>query len=287
MSPPALGPRGVALACALALGLACGGNTPTEGEKAMEATASQLGTIRSGVLQFRLVAGPVGEEENPQAGFEMSGPFALPEPGALPVTQIDYTRIAGGDRTTTQLVSTGSRAFVVLDGTAYQLTFDQTERLRAPSQAGGDHGFGGLRIGEWVEEPQVSPGEVVADTATDRITATVDVVRALNDLLAFGRGLGAAELAVPEITGEDAEQLRHVTESATLELLTGKEDRRLRRLSVDIRLAGPVPARVRTALGPVAAAAIKVTLALEEPNTPVQVAAPEGALPASARPRPS
>lgn len=281
------GRRAAAVACVLALGAACGGGSPTEGEKVMKATASKLGEIRSGVLQFRLTAGAAGVQENPEVGFELSGPFALAEPGALPVTQIDYTRIAGEARTTTQLVSTGSRAFVVLDGTAYQLPFDQTERLRAPREASEGDGFGGLRIDEWVEDPQVSPGEVVADTATDRITGTVDVVRTLNDLFAFGRTVGAAELAVPEISGEDAEQLREVTESATLELLTGKDDRLLRRLSVDIRLSAQVPDRVRTALGPIAAATIRLFLAVEQPNTPVQVAAPQGALPASALPRPS
>lgn len=279
-------PAAAALASVLALGAACGGSR-TEGEKVMEATASKLGEIRSGVLQFRLTAGAAGAQENPEVGFELSGPFALAEPGALPVTQIDYTRVAGDTRTSTQLVSTGSRAFVVVNGTAYQLPFDQTERLRAPREGSGEDGFGGLRIDEWVEDPQISPGEAVADTATDRITGTVDVVRTLNDLFAFGRTVGAAELAVPEITGEDAEQLRQVTESATLELLTGKDDRLLRRLSVDIRLSAQVPDRVRTALGPIAAATIRLFLAVEQPNTPVQVAAPENALPASALPRPS
>ena len=274
------------LAGALLVGAACGGGAATEAEKVTEETASKLGTIRSGVLQFRQVAGAAGEETPRDVGFELAGPFALPEPGALPVTQIDYTRIAGESRTTTQLVSTGSRAFVVLNGTAYQLPFEQTERLRAPSQPPEDDGFGGLRIDRWIEDPQLAPGEPVEDTPTHRITGTVDVVRTLNDLFAFGRRVGAAELAVPEITGDDADQLRRVTESATVELLTGADDRLLRQLSVDIRLAAQVPDRVRTALGPVAAARIQLFLAVEQPNTPVTVGAPEGALPSSALPRP-
>ena len=253
----------------------------------MEETASTLNTVRSGVLQFRLVAGPVGAQENPEVGYELSGPFALAEPGALPVTQLDYTRIAGENRATTQLVSTGSRAFVVVDGTAYQLPFDQTERLRAPREAAEDDGFGGLQISDWVDDPQLAPGEAVGDSPTDRVTGSVDVVRTLNDLFAFGRNVGATELDLPQITGDDADELRRVTESATLELLTGTQDRVLRRLSVDIRLRAPVPDRVRAALGPIAAAQIRFLLAVEQPNTPVTVAAPEGALPASAMPRPS
>lgn len=279
-------PRWVtAAAFALTLGAACGGGSASEAEKVTEATASKLGDIRSGVLQFRLVAGAAGSDAPTDVGFELAGPFALPEPGALPVTRIDYTQIAGETRTTTQLISTGSRAFVVIDGTAYQLPFEQTESLRAPTDTPENDGFGGLRIDEWIEDPELSPGEPVADTPTDRITGDVDVVRTLNDLFAFGRRVGAAELALPEITGDDAEQLRDVTESATVELLTGTEDRLLRRLSVDIRLAAQVPPNVRAALGPVAAARIQLFLAVEQPNTPVTVGAPEGALPSSALPR--
>jgi len=280
--------RLAALACVLAMAAAACGGGGTEAERVVEETGSKLGAIRSGVLQFRLTAGAIGASgEDPEVGFELSGPFALAEPGALPVTQIDYTRIAGQARTTTQLVSNGSRAFVVIDGTAYQLPFEQTERLRAPRQASDDDGLGGLRVSAWVDDPQLAPGEAVGDSPTDRVTGTVDVVRTLNDLFAFGRSVGASELAVPEITGDDADQLRRVTESATLELLTGTDDRLLRRLSVDIRLSAQVPDRVRAALGPIAAAQIRFLLAVEQPNTPVTVAAPEGALPASALPRPS
>jgi hypothetical protein len=273
-----------AAACVILLATACGGSA-TEAEKVTEATASKLGEIRSGVLLFRLVAGAAGSDSPTDVGFELAGPFALPEPGALPVTRIDYTQIAGETRTTTQLISTGSRAFVVLNGTAYQLPFEQTESLRAPTEAVENDGFGGLRIHEWIKDPELSPGEPVADTATDRITGDVDVVRTLNDLFAFGRRVGAAELALPQIAGDDAEHLRNVTESATVELLTGVEDRLLRQLSVDIRLAAQVPANVKAALGPVAAARIQLFLAVEQPNTPVSVGAPEGALPSSALPR--
>lgn len=276
-------PLAVAL-CALAVAGACG--HASRAEKVAETTSRNMGKIRSGQLFFRLGAGSgtEGQDDN-EVGFQLEGAFALAAPGGLPVARIDYTQLAAGHETTTQVVSTGSQAYVVLHGTAYQLPAAQVETLRAPKDGTGGHGFSGLRIEKWVETPALSPGDPVDGVPTDRIRGDVDVVRTLNDLFAFGRQAGASDLAVPEIKGDDADQLRRVTRSATVELLTGRQDRLLRKLAVDVRLAAHVPERVRQALGEVAAARIHFDVSLTRPNTPVQVAEPAGALPASALPR--
>ncbi|MFN2506412.1 MAG: hypothetical protein ABR540_19735 [Acidimicrobiales bacterium] len=273
-----------ALACVLLLAAgACGEGT--EAERAAEATADNLGKVRSGQLSFRLITGAGDQlDDSSGVGFELEGPFALPAPGALPVARIDYTQLAGGERTTAQVIATGTKAFISVGGSVYELPAAQVESLRAPKDGEGDSGFGSLRIDDWMEEPQLSAGEDVDGTATDRIQGNVDVVRTLNDLFAFGRQAGASELNVPEISGEDAEQLRRVTQSATVDLLTGREDRLLRRMAVDVRLVAQVPEEVRQALGQLAAAHIRFDLGVTEVNRPVQVPEPAGALPASAIP---
>ena len=276
----------VALAALVVAG-GCAGAGPSEADVALEAAAAQLAGVRSGTLQFRLVAGPaVGGDEPPQAAFELAGPFSLAEPGGLPVVDLEFTRVAGESRTTTQLISNGSRAFEVLDGTPYQFGFEETERLRAPRQFRGDEGFAGLRVDRWSSDPRLEAGEV-GDAPTQRITSDVDVVHALNDVFTFAANLGAADMARPEITAEVADALRRLTDSATLELVVGADDRHVRGLSVHVRLRTPLPEPVRAALGPLAAASVRLFLAVEEPNTPVTVAAPEAPRPASDRPRPA
>lgn len=283
----------VALAALVVAG-GCAGAGPGEADVALKAAAAQLAGVRSGTLQFRLVAGPaVGGDEPPQAAFELAGPFSLAEPGGLPVVDLEFTRVAGESRTITQLISNGSRAFEVLDGTPYQLGFEETERLRAPRQFRGDEGFAGLRVDRWARDPRLEPGDAAEageageGAPTQRMTGDVDVVRALNDVFTFAANLGAADMARPQITGEVADALRRLTESATLELVVGADDRHVRGLSVHIRLRTPLPEPVRAALGPLGAASVRLFLAVEEPNTPVTVAAPEAPRPASERPRPA
>src|SRR5204863_310477 len=82
-----------------------------------------------------------------------------------------------------------------------------------------------------------------------------------------------------------ADQLRRVTQAATVDLLTGAGDHLLRTMTVDIRLAAHVPDRVKASLGQLAAAHIRFDLAIGRPNSPVRVAEPQGALPPSAIPR--
>lgn len=279
----------IATACAVCLLLvaaACG-DKGSEAERAAGDTAENLGKIRSGELTFRLMAGTADQLTDANAiGFALQGPFALAAPGALPVARMDYTQLAAGSRAaTTQVIATGTKAYVSLGGAVYELPPAQVESLRAPKDSDGDGGFGNLRIDEWLDDPQLTAGEAVDGTPTDRIQGPVDVVRTLNDLFAFGRQAGASELNIPEIEGDAAEQLRRVTQSATVDLLTGKEDRLLRRMTVDVRLAAQVSGPVRQALGQLAAAHIRFELAVGKVNTAVQVPEPAGALPASAIPR--
>jgi len=271
----------------LLLAAGCGSHS-TPAEKATSDTARKLGTIHSGQLQFKLVTG-AGETPADNAadevGFSLQGPFALAAPGALPVAQIDYTRLAGGSQTKTQIISTGTKAFVGIGAKVYELPPAQVDSLRAPKNGKADDGLSGLRIDRWVKHPQLSAGDQVDGAATERIQGQVDGGRPLHGLFAFRRQVRAPGLAVPEIKGSDADQLRRVTQAATVDLMTGTDDHLLRTMTVDIRLAAQVPERVKASLGELAAAHIRFDLAIGQPNTPVHVAEPQGALPASAIPR--
>ena len=261
------------LATVLALALAgCGGSSGPTG--VLQETSDNLGEIRSGDLELRLLVEGGGK----QAGFELKGWFALADEGELPVADIDYTQIAGDQEETVTLISTGEKAFVAIGDDVYELPEKQTASLRSTGgQVSGDEGLGALDIGAWLVEPKLTDGGAVGGADTDRIQADLDVVRAANDILALVAGLGGSEAT--RLEGQDAEQLRAATKSATIDVYTGKDDRLLRRLVIEARLGADVPPELRERLGDLGNARLTFELGIADPNGDVEVREPEGAKP--------
>lgn len=248
-----------------------------DGDDALSETAAKLGEIRSGELSLSLIA----EGGEKRAGFELLGPFELRDEG-LPVARIAYTQIAAENQATVTFISTGEEAFVEVGETTYVLPEEQAARLRQAGGAlsGGADGGGGLgafALDEWLVDPEVSDGEEVDGVATERITAGLNVVEAANDLLALLESVGRGGSS--RIEGEDAENLERATESATVEILTGAEDRLLRSLVVDLRLKADAPDDLLESLGPLGQASFRLELGIAKPNEPVTVEAPADAEP--------
>ena len=257
---------------------ACGGESP---EEVVRETTANLGRIRSGDLSMRVLAAPRGKSLERGTGFLLDGPFSLSDRrGELPTTDVEYTRVAGSERSTLAVVSTGRRAFLRMDGQTYEMPSDRERALRGASGPAGPSGqLERLRIASWVREPEIVPGPSLDGVETDRLRSGVDVVSATNALL---EASGQSAPGRPAITGAEAERLTRAVRSARLELVTGAEDRLLRRLRLDLELeAGAPPALLRT-LGPLGGATFELELTVDRVNEPVRVRAPKDALPASA-----
>jgi hypothetical protein len=256
----------------LALGLsACGsgGGVSNPGE-ALAETAQNLGDVKSGDLTFKLIVDPA--EEGGDFGFELTGPFELAEAGKLPVAEIEYTQIADDQRETVTVTSTGEAAFITVDGTAYELPPEQSNRLRAAAaDVGGDGGgLSELRIDDWIRNPKSSGGDEIGGDETDEIEADLDVVAAVNGLMTLaGRFTGGRE----PIKGEEAQMLRDSVQDARIEVLTGKDDRLLRRLRITATFDPKLPEELEE-LARAAGATVDFELEIADPNEPVQVEAP-------------
>jgi hypothetical protein len=265
-----------ASACVLAA-TACGGGGGGGGSATdvLAETARNMGEIRSGDLSLRLVV----SSEDAEVGFELEGPFALAEEGKLPVAEVEYTKIAGDETATATFLSTGDRAYVDVEGQTYELPDEQAESLRGVGGGGdGDGGLGELRIDDWLVNPELGEGDEVGGDSTDRITAEVDPVAVANDLLALVGDLGGGA-AVGRLEGGSAQQLERAVESATIEVLTGEDDRILRRLTLQAELSADVPAELREQLSELPGASFELVLELASPNEPVEVEEPTDAQP--------
>ena len=289
-------PRLAAVAAVAALwGLAptaCGGEAPGE---VVARTQGNLARIRSGDLDARLVIAAEGPKRTGATGFELHGPFELPRSaGDLPKARIAYTQIAGSRRATVTLVSTGERAYIEVRGKAYELTSDQERQLReAGGPLGGGSGSGApgatasptgsLDLAAWLREPDLSAGERIGGAETDRVTGEVDVARVVTDVLGAAERLGVSGEAVGggALRGAGDERLDRALAASSIELLTGREDRLLRRLQLGVKLDAKAAAGDGVPLGDVEAVRVDLELAIERPNTPVRVDAPRDARPAS------
>jgi hypothetical protein len=264
---------------ALSVG-ACGGGG--DAEDVLKETADNLEQIRSGELSMRLVVTPKGQDSEP-VGFELRGPFSLEGPGEFPLARIAYTQIRGSERGIATIVSTGRRAYVEVEGQAYELPPEQAAQLRlAGEELNEGEGLGELGIDDWLEDPELSDGGTVGGADTDRIEARLNVAAAAQDLVELGRGL--AQGALPELSDADEQTLERATRSATFRLFTGEDDRLLRRLEVVVDVGFDVPSELRGALGSLVGARIDFELGIDDPNRRVRVAEPRDILPSSELP---
>jgi hypothetical protein len=218
--------RAIGLLLLLASG--CGGGTP------LAATGDKLAEIRSGVITLRLVG---ATRAGAETGFAISGPFSLPDDDSLPEAELQIEQFGPQSAEPVVFTSTGERAFVEIGGDVHELAPEQVASLRGSAEPGDEGPFDGLDIDSWVTDPKVSGGEVVDGVETETIRGPLDVVAAANDLFGMARDFGGA--AIPEIESEEAERLRDAVETATLEVVVGKEDGFLRRLDIDVDLAAP------------------------------------------------
>jgi hypothetical protein len=256
----------IALAAAALAGCGSGSNAGS----IVSETTDNLGKIHSGVLDLKLMVTPHGGGE--PFGFELKGPFSL-RPGKLPVARVAYTQTANGTSGTATFVSDGTRAWVVSPAGTRPLTAAQAAPLVGATQAlgGSSGGLSGFDVGAWVKHATVSDGGTAGGAATDEITGDLDVVAAANGLMGFAALAGRN---ATEIAGADATRLRDAVHSSSVKVLTGKDDRLLRRMSMSADLGFDVPAGLKNALGTNVGAKIDFLLAVTDPNTPVVVKAP-------------
>jgi hypothetical protein len=274
--------RRAALVAACALLAGCGGGGESADE-ALSETAAKLGEIRSGTLHVDLRVEPRGPTGTKPFGFAVDGPFSLGERGSLPVADVEYTQTVGDESETIKLISTGRNAYVETQGRTYELRPDQVAELRsATTEVRTSGGLAEFAFDEWISDPELHEGGEVGGAETDQITAELDAVEAVRGLVALAGQLGQD---VPQLGQQDAERLADSVRSSRFEVYTGKDDRLLRRLELEIDFGLDVPKELRGALGSLVGAKVSFELGVDEPNRKVTVPEPENALPSSQLPQ--
>jgi hypothetical protein len=265
--------RALLLVAGAALLAGCGGKSG-DANAIMRETAANLGEIKSAKpFKLRIAVDP---RDGDEFGFEIDGAVALCDGNDdLPRLDVAYRQFAQGKEATAQLISTGSDAFIELDGTAYELPDDNEAELRdACEEVASEGGLQQLRVDDWVLE-----AEADGDNA---VHGRLNVVAVINDLVDVARAFGDSSLS--RLDSDDARRIAEATKESSFELERG-DDGLLRRLALEAELGFDVPQGLQDALGEAVGAKITFELALDDPNTEVEIRPPESPRPASELPR--
>lgn len=233
-----------ALASLLALLAAgCGGGGDDDARRTLRATFTSAKPVESGRVALAVKVDAVGLPGFDRGlGVDLQGPFQT-RAGQAPQFDLDLGLTTGAGTLKTGAISTGDQGWLKLQGGTYTLGKDALAQLVKPSgaQGGGvDLKSLGVDPSRWLEDPETAGEAEVSGVTTKHVRGTVNVPRLLEDLgtlSAKASSLGVAQAGqVPqELTEEQRKTVEESVKEATVDVWSGKDDNRLRRLLVNVR----------------------------------------------------
>jgi hypothetical protein len=277
----------VLLAAVLALLAGCGGGgDEDEARKILEkGFSAPIGTARIAVdLTARLEGIP--QQQGP-VKVELTGPYRANAPGELPDADLAVAISGGGQTFSLGLLSTGDRAYVKFGGTAYEVSRETVARLNGNgSGRGAGPGLRGAlrqRFGvdplQWVADPSDEGEAEVNGVKTRHVRADVDVERALRDLNRVVERTAAPGSPPPTLDDPQIESITGVVDDPKLDVYVGRDDDRIRRVSLD--LAFEVPEESRRRLNGLKSGTVTLDVELSEIGQPQRIEEPRSARPMS------
>lgn len=265
----------------VALILATG--TPSSADLMKDATKS-FGDVSRGVFSFEITITPQGSEDALPSTIKLSGPFEIVPGKKLPIAKIEYTVTSGGRGNTVTLLTTGDKAYSVIQGQAYELPESASKELKEatkdinkPSEGKGLTGLT-LNFDKWLVNPKVAPGRDIDGTATWQTTAGVNVVEAVKDLASSAGTLGSITGAeVPGLKDEDLKEVSDGIKDASVIVYVGRYDRIVRLVDLTLDFATPDDAKAET--GGISGGRMNMKIGIAKPNQPVDVEPPMDPLP--------
>lgn len=291
-----------ALAAALATALvafalaACGSSSSSSGDARtlLKQTFGGAHKVNSGQLQFSLRVDPSGSSTLTKPitlGF--GGPFQSLGANRLPASDFTVSISSQGHTGSLSIISTGTKGFVSLSGTSYQLPAASFQRLESSfssiSGSGtGSHGGTGVlsRLGiqplDWLRNPKVVGSETLGGTATTHIRATVNVpafLRDINTFLGKASSLGAGSNIPSSLSPSEQQKIASNVRNPSFDVWTGNADKTMRKLTIGLDV--PVTGQASALLGGLRSAGILLSLSYADLNRPQTITAPTNVQPYS------
>ncbi len=295
----------LALTALVALVLAaCGGDDGGGGEKKGEKADSSTDVntllketfsgdkkVDSGKFDMSMNIEVQGSEElQGPITIKLGGPFQTLGKGKLPKFKIDLAFKGAGQDIQAGVTSTGEKGFVSFKGQEYAVSdeifkqviagYEEAQKKSAAENSGKQLNLATLGIDprNWLTDPKNEGEEKVGDADTIKITGGVDVGKLLDDVnTALGKagslGLQNTGQVPTKLTEEQKKQVSDAVKSLKVEVYTGKEDKILRRMVIDLDAQAPEGASGADAVK------LKLDISLLDLNEDQEVAAPSNTKP--------
>jgi hypothetical protein len=240
--------------------------------------------IHSGRLTLALAIVPSGSRTlKTPIELNFGGPFQSLGNGKTPKSDFTLTLRAFGKSGSLGIISTGTKGYVTLQGTSYQLPaakFRQFESGLAPVTRSGSLGkLPKVNFLSWVRHPVVVGHETVAGTDTTHVRGGVDVHKMLSDLnsvihkapSAGVPGLGSG------ISSTNITRIASKVRNPMVDVWVGSSDHTMHKLALSFGV--PVTGAASTVFGGLRAAHVALTVQYADINQPQTIKAPSSAKP--------
>jgi hypothetical protein len=233
---------------------ACGGSddeasSSTDVNELLTQTFTGSKKVESGNLDLSMKIEAQGGESqlDGPVNLSLSGPFEAQDDGKLPKFKLEAAFEGAGQSIKAGATSTGEKGYLSFQGTDYVVEDQVFQQFKAgfeqAQKQGSDKNQSFASLGmdprKWLTSPKNEGDAKVGDDDTIKITGGVDVGKLLDDVNnALGKasslGLQGAGQVPEKLTEEQKRQVTEAVKDPRVEIYTGKEDKILRRLVINL-----------------------------------------------------
>jgi hypothetical protein len=232
-----------------------GGGDSADARQVVKQTFAGQKRVDSGKLDLSVTAklratGLAATQLQEPIVFKMSGPFQSRGEDALPAMDLTLTTTGSGQDFSAGAISTGTKGYVTFQGKPYTVpdkTFQQfktgfeKQQRQDNRQSNLDLTALGIHPESWLKAPKNEGDEDVGGTTTTHVSSDVDLNALLDDIDGLLKKADKLQLSQQQLqqlpkglTATSRKQIQEGIKKAHVDLWTGKDDKTLRRLRLQI-----------------------------------------------------
>ena len=221
--------------------------------------------------------------------IKMSGPFQSRGEDKLPAMDLLLTATGSGQDFTAGAISTGEKGYVTFQGKPYAVPdnvfarfkrgFEEQQRQDKRASNNVDLKAFGINPDSWLANPKDEGEEEVGGATTTHVSSEVDLEALLDDvdsLLQRADRLGLSQQQLQQLpktlNNQSRKQIKDSIKRAKVDIWTGKDDKTLRRLELD--LAFDLPQALRAQAQGVEGGEVKLVLEVADVNEKQEINPP-------------